>query len=421
MNRFPWRWVLLGVVLSVALACTTAALWLTSTTDLMAFAAQAKAAGVSLDPVPPDQLAEAWWAARSGDLKDIPPYSNYEGDPPPSFAIACEVRFAHVGELAAQAPPGHIVSGGVLRPLNWWFRLRIRFAPDGELPVLVHQLRRNVELLRDLSDEMQPDALTLMEGMTDCLVLRWRELAVADRVACGTDLAAIAAVMEIELRSGEVRLVRRLYAAAWTHRYHLCRELLVSLPAVYQTMPGGPLLMERAGRRPLLAGLLAFHQAVSRSPDVRAIIRVIARERLEWRSLTATPWPTLYLRQQLQTGPEGLGMDHLACAQDILHIRLLAAELSGQPWPEDPFAPPGTPLHRVERDGALLGAWSVGEDGRPDGGKHASDVCMALSSEALGYPTMGDAPPPSRLMQAPRKAPDVVTVPTPPTLVAPTR
>lgn len=61
-----------------------------------------------------------------------------------------------------------------------------------------------------------------------------------------------------------------------------------------------------------------------------------------------------------------------------LCLRLLAAELDGSPWPEDDFAPPGTPLVRVEREGKLVFAYSVGENGVDDGGNTKKDLCFPL-------------------------------------------
>lgn len=56
--------------------------------------------------------------------------------------------------------------------------------------------------------------------------------------------------------------------------------------------------------------------------------------------------------------------DHLATA---LGSRIILHELGHGPWPNDPFAPVGTPLRRHERNGVLIGAWSVGRYGVDDG------------------------------------------------------
>jgi hypothetical protein len=52
-----------------------------------------------------------------------------------------------------------------------------------------------------------------------------------------------------------------------------------------------------------------------------------------------------------------------------VRLRLLAAELRGQPWPIDPYDPTGRPLRRFERDGQLMGAYTVHKDGIDGSGK----------------------------------------------------
>jgi len=59
-------------------------------------------------------------------------------------------------------------------------------------------------------------------------------------------------------------------------------------------------------------------------------------------------------RQQLETG---------------LHLNLLAAEMDGSPWPIDPYDPQGGRLRKVERDGKVMGAYSLGPDGVDKGGE----------------------------------------------------
>ncbi len=60
-------------------------------------------------------------------------------------------------------------------------------------------------------------------------------------------------------------------------------------------------------------------------------------------------------------------LDHLL---PRLHMRaeLLCAELGGGAWPVDRHAPAGTTLRRLERDGRLIAAYSVGRNGVDDGG-----------------------------------------------------
>ena len=66
----------------------------------------------------------------------------------------------------------------------------------------------------------------------------------------------------------------------------------------------------------------------------------------------------------------------------VLHARLIAAELRGSPWPIDVLDRTGAPLRRWEKDGRLIGAYSVGPDGVDDGGDPKKDIQLRLTLEA---------------------------------------
>lgn len=70
----------------------------------------------------------------------------------------------------------------------------------------------------------------------------------------------------------------------------------------------------------------------------------------------------------------------------VLHARLLAAELRGSPWPVDLLDPAGNPLRRWEKDGRLIGAYSVGENGVDDGGDGRRDITLRLYLEPESSP-----------------------------------
>lgn len=76
---------------------------------------------------------------------------------------------------------------------------------------------------------------------------------------------------------------------------------------------------------------------------------------------------------------DGLNRDILARHyQTKLHLALVAAELRQAPWPVDCFDPAGKPLRRFERDGKLVGAYSVGVNGSDDGGDEKADITFPL-------------------------------------------
>ncbi len=62
----------------------------------------------------------------------------------------------------------------------------------------------------------------------------------------------------------------------------------------------------------------------------------------------------------------------------VLHGRLLAAELQGQPWPVDTFDATGALLRPITRDGRIIAAYSVGDDGIDQGGNEKKDLVFPL-------------------------------------------
>ena len=69
-----------------------------------------------------------------------------------------------------------------------------------------------------------------------------------------------------------------------------------------------------------------------------------------------------FLLNQLQLWPASIHRGQL-------FARLLVAELRGTPWPIDDFDPLHQRLRPILRDGEIMGAYSVGNDGIDDGGE----------------------------------------------------
>lgn len=107
-----------------------------------------------------------------------------------------------------------------------------------------------------------------------------------------------------------------------------------------------------------------------------------ARQTSWWRPGTLLPAMTLPVAVPVIAGV------HVA----RMRLLVLAAELRGTAWPADALEPGGKPLHRVERDGRLIGAYSVGADGVDDGGDPRTDRCWPLYGP-LGSPKAGDPLP----------------------------
>lgn len=61
-----------------------------------------------------------------------------------------------------------------------------------------------------------------------------------------------------------------------------------------------------------------------------------------------------------------------------LRGRLIAAELQGQPWPIDTFDETDALLRPITRDGRIIAAYSVGDDGIDQGGNEKKDLIFPL-------------------------------------------
>ncbi|MBN8527459.1 MAG: hypothetical protein J0M02_19165, partial [Planctomycetes bacterium] len=72
-----------------------------------------------------------------------------------------------------------------------------------------------------------------------------------------------------------------------------------------------------------------------------------------------------------------------AWAKADASLALLAAELRGTTWPQDPTDPAGGTIRRIEREGRLIGYYLLGRNGTDDGGRPDKDLCTALY-EPLG-------------------------------------
>lgn len=72
-------------------------------------------------------------------------------------------------------------------------------------------------------------------------------------------------------------------------------------------------------------------------------------------------------------------------------LRLIAADLLGEPWPVDPGDPAGGRLREIRRGDHMIGAYSIGPNGVDDGGDLRTDWCWPLR-EQLGPRKASDTP-----------------------------
>lgn len=385
---FPWRWVLLGVALTLILAASVS-WWWSSSRDLNAFASEAKAAGVDLDPVKIDPLADAWWQGMEAAAQGIPSF-NLEQVSPQTLALANQPRYLRLLPALDAFPAG--AAGPVTAlpsELNALLRAQILTRPTSELPRTLQRLQRLAAAGTASVERSWTWSPNVYYGIADCVALRLREIPAAQRKPVADALNALAVEVQRGLPAGLARHIREYYRRAVTPPGDISKASGLVIPQFYEHLPGGLgyRLLDRAGRAPALERLLTWYSASASCHEPRGFIDLARPDIVELKSAAPPLWPTHWLEQRMRQGYYLQG-----AAVSALHFRLLAAELTGRPWPEDPFAPPGTALHRVERDGALLGAWSVGEDGVDDGGDRSRDCCLSLAGR-LGRPFMGDALP----------------------------
>ena len=386
---FPWRWFLLGVILLLILVAATFWWWLNSSCDLDSFASEAKAAGVDLDPVKIDPLADAWWQGLEAAAQGIPSF-NLEQPSPQTLAAINQPRYLRLLPALDAFPTG--AAGKVVAlpsGLNALLRAQILTRPTAELPRTLQRLQRLAVAGTASVERSWTWSPNLYYGVADCVALRLREIPAAQRKPVADALTALATEVMRGFTAGMARHIREYYRRAATPPGDISRASALVIPQLYEHLPGGLgyRLLDRAGRGLVLERLLGWYSATARCHEPRGYIDLALPDIADMKSADPALWPTHWLAHLMHQGFYLEGV-----AETMLHLRLLAAELNGHPWPEDPFAPPGTPLHRVERDGALLGAWSVGEDGVADGGDRSRDCCLSLGGR-LGRPNMGDALP----------------------------
>lgn len=244
---------------------------------------------------------------------------------------------------------------------------RVVLADDAGLP-------REIARLLDLAE--RTDSRTVIGHLVRTAIARLAARAITMRLpalrATGDEAVAIADRLR--------RMADALSAGtgdACAGEFRCARASLLASGGIPEFMGGmkGRLLV-RAGREAVLARLLDIADAARAAP----IPRLAAMGRIELEleredRRTAIPWPSRVL--------SGLIIPAVTLATRkpevaAVHLRLVAAELTGTPWPADLLDPGGVPLRRIERDGRVVGAYSVGTDGRDDGGDDKRDERFAL-------------------------------------------
>jgi hypothetical protein len=188
-------------------------------------------------------------------------------------------------------------------------------------------------------------------------------------------LADSMSTMQIKFFVGEFVIMNAVIektdqiAAGWTDSLlSVCGRFTYA----WQQIFFGP--MVRAGRETLLRHEIDWIQILQRHPSPTELLASAKRIRVEGKKLSS--WmPNEALIKMIIIAPPIIFEQTLQCQ---LRLRLMAAELRGQPWPIDPYDPSGKPLRPFLRDGKLMGAYSVYVNGVDDGGARGKDRYFPL-------------------------------------------
>lgn len=150
---------------------------------------------------------------------------------------------------------------------------------------------------------------------------------------------------------------------------------LAAIDPLYWPVIGA--LYFRAGRGAFLQSELEWSIFLrDHSDDLKAICAEARRRQLpvsNWATLLS---PARVLSHSLSHTTQPYVAEGLARIR--LRAELVAAVLRDEPWPVDWFDPTGAKLRPITIDGKVTGAYSVGSDGRDDGGTSSKDTRWAL-------------------------------------------
>lgn len=204
----------------------------------------------------------------------------------------------------------------------------------------------------------------------------------------GANRAAIANLLRA-IGEGIAGHYRRLQRSLFVHDLEICRDPWKGYRQLGRQLPSvidnqfRLRVVTRLGRADVLRADLAWIDHVDALPDLVAVLRE-AKHHVTAAGMTCpcghgatAPWSPGGLIRQSLGQPQGQYFLSRTALRVQMNCLLLAAVLDGAPWPDDPFAPPGTALRRIERDGTLVAGYSVGEDGI-DGGGLRGDFVIPL-------------------------------------------
>lgn len=191
-------------------------------------------------------------------------------------------------------------------------------------------------------------------------------------------LAIIARLPELMRDPGELpERLRRLADTLSSRLAATCQGVFVAELASFTNGRGGP--PNTAWPRPLQRIPAAITGRQGRGVYLRQLMDIALRLEQESDSRSRIAFcrllqSTLKKQSEAEIGPVLVALhddlyDHIVSSiSQELSLRLLANELTGNAWPKDVFALNDAPLQRCERDGRMIGAYSVGWNGIDEGG-----------------------------------------------------
>lgn len=409
----PWFFLAALGLAAVALAVLVSAWWYNSDGDLVAVRAEAKTAGVpttwkeaglALSPIDEidrkNRLGKLIGSLKNYDSSRTPAHGATK--PPPSLKSFLPIPPEAIAHHAALDPlilkqlsdeidllPDHPIilrtesdvlthrmEYAQLRNITRLLGERVMLAADTDVVAESHRL---LHLFLSSNPRNFIDLLMHVGSLTSAITsisarfpdLRTRDPELADR------LARIAKELDQHL----IQSLEGSFIETFDATERLPKSFLSFAPSTWEDVLVHPRV--RCGRYLLLHMHLEWIALAKHQTSPSDLVRISRTIDAHLDGLRAW-WPSESLAKQFDTAH--MAFEFTATTQVVLH--LLIAELRGQPWPIDPFDPAGHPLRRVERDGNLMGAYSVHRNSRDDSGKHGDRYFPLYGPLAPPEPTI---------------------------------
>ncbi len=387
----------------VVVAVLTLTLWLHSRGDLLAVREQVAAAGfpTSGSEMGRKRSAEERCRLRErlavvvNDLNmsayfNIPKNFGIPGTPLPEtyhahMAALPRARLSEMGTLLDALGDEPVIleenltmatQGEGIRPLSL-LHLQALGAPREELPVLLKRLLQSAQRSPPVARADRDVRATALYKLIQVLLYRLADLERELRRDYADHLLTLVDDPGAQLAGAQVGdLVKHL--DFFDDPDERIRSSGLTMLDFYRWPVIGSLVM-RGGRGGFLvrelewAGFLRDHRNDLRAVRAEAKLRYDYPRPIPWTEMAK---PSLWVGHSLNEWARGWEVDHTI--RLWLRAQLVAAVLREEPWPVDWFDPAGGIMRPILVEGVVRGAYSVGPDGRGDGGNRRTDTCWPL-------------------------------------------